>query len=132
MKFLIAVFLPTAPFIPPCSSIWNSRVSQQKDIQNGNLLPISNVIFSSLNAEFFLECSASISWVWCKLKFWDKIIWNINLVKYYTINKFYETIPIITNKKGYQKWTKKHWLTIWYSQFLHKELIFSIFPISHY
>ena len=31
-------------------------------------------------------------------------IWNISsfliLVKYYAINKFYETIPIITNKKG--------------------------------
>ena len=43
--------------------------------------------------------------------------WNVssflNLGKYYTINKFYETIPIITNKKGHQKWTllghsKKH------------------------
>ena len=36
-------------------------------------------------------------------------IWNLssflNLVKYYTIYKFYETIPIITNKKGHQKWT---------------------------
>ena len=44
-------------------------------------------------------------------------IWNtssfLNLVKYYTINKFYETAPIITSKKGHQKWTlfghsKKH------------------------
>ena len=29
----------------------------------------------------------------------------LNLAKYYTINKFYETTPIITSKKGYQKWT---------------------------
>ena len=43
------------------------------------------------------------------LKLWNKKIWNIpsflNLVKYYTINKFYEIIPIITNEKEHQKWT---------------------------
>ena len=53
------------------------------------------------------------------LKLWDKKNWNIssslNLVKYYTINKFYEAKPI-TNKKGHQKWklleqSKKHWHT---------------------
>ena len=32
------------------------------------------------------------------------MFWNIS-VKYYTINKFYETISMITNKKGHQKLT---------------------------
>ena len=40
---------------------------------------------------------------------WDKTIWNTSsfliVVKYYSINKFYETILIITNKKGHQKLT---------------------------
>ena len=36
-------------------------------------------------------------------------IWNISylliLVKHFSISKFYETTPIITNKKWHQKWT---------------------------
>ena len=53
-----------------------------------------------------------------KLALWGKNIWNIspflNLVKFYTINKFYEKRPIITYKKGTRNghfWDtlKKHW-----------------------
>ena len=40
---------------------------------------------------------------------WDKTSWNTSsfliVVEYYSINKFYETILIITNKKGHQKLT---------------------------
>ena len=32
----------------------------------------------------------------------------LNLVKYYTINRFYKTIPIITNKKDTRKTLLEH------------------------
>ena len=81
-------------------------ISQQKYIENGSLLPISNGIFSSQNVPNFkpLVLGFDIS-----LNYGTKKIWNIssflNFVKYFTMIKFYETIPIATTKKGHQRST---------------------------
>ena len=81
-------------------------ISQQKDLEVGILLPIFNGIFSSYKAPSFKFLFLGFD---TSLNYGTKKNWNIssflNLVKYYTINKFYETISIITNEKGHQEWT---------------------------
>ena len=78
------------------------NISQQKDIENGILLPISSGIFSSLHVPnlkpLFLGFDTSLNYGTEKFR-------TLRIVKYYIINKFNETIPITANKKRHQKLT---------------------------
>ena len=76
--------------------------SQQEDIQNGISPPISNGIFSCQNTPNIKPLFLGVCY---KLKLWDKKFGILIFLKPCTIQKFYETIPLINNKKGHQRWT---------------------------